>query len=116
MSKKRVHEIAKELKAQGIELDNKEIVSELQSLGYDVKTHSSSLDDDQAAAAQQRLLEKHHPRSAPPPAAPKGFVVPRRSGQAATLPPPVASADRAHSCASSMRVSSRKPGPVPASS
>ena len=32
MSKKRVHEIAKELKAQGIELDNKEVVSELLAL------------------------------------------------------------------------------------
>ena len=29
MSKKRVHEIAKELKAYGIELDNKEVVTEL---------------------------------------------------------------------------------------
>jgi translation initiation factor IF-2 len=43
MSKKRVHEIAKELKSHGIELDNKEVVNELVALGYDVKSHSSSL-------------------------------------------------------------------------
>jgi len=90
MSKKRVHEIAKDLKGHGIELDNKEIVTELQSLGYDVKTHSSSLDDDQAASALQRLLEKHQPRSAPPPVAAKGFVVRRR---AVTTPSANAPAD-----------------------
>ena len=118
MSKKRVHEIAKELKAQGIELDNKEIVSELQSLGYDVKTHSSSLDDDQAAAAQQRLLEKHQPRSAPPPVAPKGFVVRRRSGQTATLPPPVAPPEPPPSApppAPAPPVAASNPAPTPSS-
>ena len=57
MSKKRVHEIAKELKAQGIELDNKEVVSELVSFGYDVKSHSSSLEDDQATAAIQKIAD-----------------------------------------------------------
>ena len=51
MSKKRVHEIAKELKAHRIELDNKDVVTELHALGYDVKSHSSSLEDDQATAA-----------------------------------------------------------------
>ena len=36
MSKKRVHEIAKELKGHGTELDNKEVVNELAALGYEV--------------------------------------------------------------------------------
>ncbi len=81
MSKKRVHEIAKELKDNhGIELDNKAVVTELQSLGYDVKSHSSSLEDDQAVAAVQRIVDKRKPKAAPPPLAPKGFVVRRKVG------------------------------------
>ena len=40
MSKRRVHEIAKELKDKhGIEFDNKQVVEQLNRLGYDVKTH-----------------------------------------------------------------------------
>ena len=80
MSKKRVHEIAKELKAHGFELDNKEVVTELMALGYDVKSHSSSLDEDQANAAVQKMLDKRKPRTAPPPLAAKGFVVRRKTG------------------------------------
>jgi translation initiation factor IF-2 len=82
MSKKRVHEIVKELKEQGIELDNKEIVTELTDLGYDVKSHSSSLEDDQAKAAVQRILDKRRPKqaSAQPPA--KGFMMVRRKAPA----------------------------------
>ena len=49
MSKKRVHELGKQLKEQGIELSNQELVEKLHALGYDVKSHSSSLEDDQAA-------------------------------------------------------------------
>jgi translation initiation factor IF-2 len=79
MSKKRVHEIARELKSFGIELDNREVVTELTSLGYDVKSHSSSLEDDQANAAVQRIVEKRRPKAAPAPVAAKGFVVRRRS-------------------------------------
>jgi translation initiation factor IF-2 len=79
MSKKRVHEIARELKSFGIELDNREVVTELTSLGYDVKSHSSSLEDDQATAAVQRIVEKRRPKAAPTPVAAKGFVVRRRS-------------------------------------
>jgi translation initiation factor IF-2 len=78
MSKKRVHEIARELKSFGIELDNREVVTELTSLGYDVKSHSSSLEDDQATAAVQRIVEKRRPKAAPLPVAAKGFVVRRR--------------------------------------
>src|SRR6478609_9665174 len=85
MSKKRVHEIAKELKGYGIELDKKEVVTELVSLGYDVKSHSSSLEDDQAIAAVQLIVDKRKPRAAAPPVAAKGFVVRRKVG--GTLPP-----------------------------
>src|SRR5712692_4267787 len=77
MAKKRVHEIAKELKSHGIELDNKEVVTELLSLGYDVKSHSSSLEDDQANAAILKIVERKKPK-APPPVAAKGFVVRRK--------------------------------------
>jgi hypothetical protein len=63
MSKKRVHEIAKELKGHGIELDNKEVVTELVALGYDVKSHSSSLEDDQAIAAVQKIVDKKKPKA-----------------------------------------------------
>ncbi|MBI3185683.1 MAG: translation initiation factor IF-2 [Myxococcales bacterium] len=89
MSKKRVHEIAKELKAQGIELDNKEVVSELVALGYDVKSHSSSLEDDQATAAIQKIVEQRKPKAAPAPVAAKGFVVRRRTGVPAPVAPPL---------------------------
>ncbi|MFO0597131.1 MAG: translation initiation factor IF-2 [Myxococcaceae bacterium] len=83
MSKKRVHEIAKELKEKhGIEFDNKQVVAELVSLGYDVKSHSSSLEDDQAIAAVQKIVDKRKPKAAPAPVAPKGFVVRRKVGDA----------------------------------
>ncbi len=82
MSKKRVHEIAKELKEKhGIEFDNKAVVTELVSLGYDVKSHSSSLEEDQAIAAVQRIVEKRKPKAAPAQVAPKGFVVRRKVGE-----------------------------------
>ncbi|MFL5320589.1 MAG: translation initiation factor IF-2, partial [Myxococcaceae bacterium] len=86
MSKKRVHEIAKELKNAGIELDNKEVVTELVSLGYDVKSHSSSLDDDQATAAVQKIIEKRKPKAPVAPVAAKGFVVRRKIGEEAPRP------------------------------
>ncbi len=79
MSKKRVHEIAKELKGHGIELDNKEVVNELVSLGYDVKSHSSSLEDDQAVAAVQKIVDRRKPKAAPAPVAAKGFMVRRKA-------------------------------------
>ncbi|HYV45877.1 MAG TPA: translation initiation factor IF-2 [Myxococcaceae bacterium] len=80
MSKKRVHEIAKELNKYGIELDNKDVVTELVSLGYDVKSHSSSLEDDQATAAVQKIVDKRKPKAPPPAVAPKGFMVRRKVG------------------------------------
>jgi translation initiation factor IF-2 len=78
MSKKRVHEVAKELKAFGIELDNKGVVQELVALGYDVKSHSSSLEDDQASAAIQAIVAKKKPKVPEPPVHAKGFVVRRK--------------------------------------
>src|SRR3954463_15172146 len=79
MSKKRVHEIAKELKTQGIDLDNKEVVTELVAFGYDVKSHSSSLDDDQATAAVQKIIDKRKPKAPAAPVAAKGFAVRRKT-------------------------------------
>src|SRR5437773_833574 len=95
MSKKRVHEIAKDLKDAGVELDNKAVVDELKALGYDVKSHSSSLEDDEAREAVKRILDRKKPKSAPAPVAAKGFVVRRKVGPdpasaalAAAAPPP----------------------------
>ena len=43
MSKKRVHELAKQLKEQGIELSNNELLDKLHTLGYsDVKNYDGS--------------------------------------------------------------------------
>ena len=67
MAKKRVHELAKELKVHGIEMDNKELVSTLHSLGYDVKSHSSSLEDDQATSAVEKIVAKLKPKAPPAP-------------------------------------------------
>ena len=89
MSKKRVHEIAKELKSFGIELDNKEVVTELAALGYDVKSHSSSLEDDEAREAVKRLVEKKKPKAAPPPVTAKGFLVRRKAEVPAPIAAPV---------------------------
>src|SRR5688500_11510639 len=82
MSKKRVHEIAKELKDQGVELDNKEVETEPVALGYAVKSHSSSLEDDQATAAVQKILDKRKPKQAAAPVTAKGFVVRRKAPSA----------------------------------
>src|SRR5262249_14278616 len=90
MSKKRVHEIARELKAQGIELDNKEVVNELVALGYDVKSHSSSLEDDQANAAILKIVNQRKPKPPTTPVTAKGFVVRRK------VPGPAAAGDANH--------------------
>ncbi|QAT87269.1 translation initiation factor IF-2 [Corallococcus coralloides] len=108
MSKKRVHEIAKELKSHGIELDNKEVVTELAGLGYDVKSHSSSLDDDQATAAVQKILDKRKPKQAAPPVAAKGFVVRRKVG-----PPAGASAPESQDAYAQANEPAYEPEPEP---
>jgi len=79
---RRVDEITKELKNAGVELDNKDVVTELQSLGYDVKSFSSSLDDDQANTAIQKIVNKRKPKTASP-------LVPRRPAPAAHRRPAV---------------------------
>ncbi len=89
MSKKRVHEIAKELKDAGIELDNKAVVDELKALGYDVKSHSSSLEDDEAREAVRKIVDKKKPKASPAPIAAKGFVVRRRIEAPAPVAAPV---------------------------
>src|SRR5438132_13715827 len=104
MSKKRVHEIAKELKSHGIELDNKDVVNELVALGYDVKSHSSSLEDDQAIAAVQKIVEKKKPKAPAAPVAAKGFV--RRPARPGAAPPAAA-------VATAPQTSAEQRGPPP---
>lgn len=49
MGKKRVNELAKELGTT-----NRDLISDLQRLGFDVRTHSSSVDEDDVRSALQR--------------------------------------------------------------
>ncbi|ABC80877.1 translation initiation factor IF-2 [Anaeromyxobacter dehalogenans] len=80
MSKKRVHELGKQLKEQGIELSNQELVEKLHALGYlEVKSHSSSLEDDQAHAAYEKILAERKPKPAPARPSGPGFVVRKRA-------------------------------------
>jgi translation initiation factor IF-2 len=79
MSKKRVHELGKALKEHGIELSNQELVEKLHALGYDVKSHSSSLEDDQAQAALEKILSEKKPKPAPVRSPGPGFVVRKRA-------------------------------------
>ncbi len=88
MSKKRVFEIAKELReVHGLELNNRIVVEELQKLGYDVKSHSSSLDEDQAVAAVQKLLAGRGPKEVAAAPVAKGFVVRRKAPEVAREAP-----------------------------
>ncbi|MBI5067033.1 MAG: translation initiation factor IF-2 [Deltaproteobacteria bacterium] len=79
MSKKRVHELGKQLKEQGIELSNSELVEKLHALGYDVKSHSSSLEDDQAQSAYERIVAERKPRPVVAKPTGPGFVVRKRA-------------------------------------
>ena len=80
MTKKRVHELGKQLKEHGIELSNQELVEKLHALGYsEVKSHSSSLEDDQAQAAYERILASLKPKPAPARPTGPGFVVRKRA-------------------------------------
>jgi translation initiation factor IF-2 len=85
MSKKRVHELGKQLKEHGIELSNQELVEKLHALGYDVKSHSSSLEDDQAHSAFEKIVGEKKPKAPVVRAPGPGFVVRKR---AHTEPPP----------------------------
>ncbi len=78
MSKKRVHELGKQLKEHGIELSNQELVEKLHALGYDVKSHSSSLEDDQSQSAFEKIIGEKKPKPAPVRASGPGFVVRKR--------------------------------------
>jgi translation initiation factor IF-2 len=88
MSKKRVHELAKQLKEQGIELSNQELVEKLHALGYDVKSHSSSLEEDQAQAALERIVGERKPKPVAARPAGPGFVVRKRAHTEVAPPPP----------------------------
>ncbi len=90
MSKKRVHELAKQLKEQGIELSNQELVDRLHQLGFEVKSHSSSLDDDQAQAAFEKIVGEKKPKAAAPRPSGPGFVVRKKSTIPVPPPPPPA--------------------------
>jgi translation initiation factor IF-2 len=79
MSKKRVHELAKQLKEAGIELSNQELVEKLHALGYDVKSHSSSLEEDQSQSAYERIVGEKKPKAAAPRPSGPGFVVRKRA-------------------------------------
>ncbi|WP_176068962.1 translation initiation factor IF-2 [Anaeromyxobacter diazotrophicus] len=93
MSKKRVHELGKELREHGIELSNTELVDKLHALGYtDVKSHSSSLEDDQAATALEKILGERKPKPAPVKPTGPGFVVRKRAHVEPPPPPPVQAA------------------------
>src|SRR5512137_2917145 len=98
MSKKRVHELAKQLKDSGIELSNQELVEKLHALGYDVKSHSSSLEEDQCQSAYERIVAEKKPKAAAPRPSGPGFVVRKRAHVepapvAAAPPPPEPPAD-----------------------
>jgi translation initiation factor IF-2 len=88
MSKKRVHELGKQLKEHGIELSNQELVDKLHALGYEVKSHSSTLEDDQAQSAYERILAEKKPRPAPAKPSGPGFVVRKRAHDAPAPPAP----------------------------
>jgi translation initiation factor IF-2 len=113
MSKKRVHELGKALKEHGIELSNQELVEKLHALGYDVKSHSSSLEEDQAQAAVEKIVAERRPKPAAVKHAGPGFVVRKRAHTepihppaAAPTPPPVAEAPEV--------VEAQEPGEAPA--
>ncbi|MGC4116596.1 MAG: translation initiation factor IF-2 [Myxococcales bacterium] len=118
MAKKRVHEIAKELKAHGIEMDNKELVAELQSFDFDVKSHSSSLDEDQANVAVDKIVQKHKPKPAPAPVSAAGFVVRRKRADGAPVvahpdsTPPAAPVEPAQPAAAEHPQSPAEPEPA----
>src|SRR5512139_550297 len=94
MSKKRVHELGKQLKEAGIELSNQELVEKLHALGYDVKSHSSSLEEDQSQSAYERIVAEKKPKAAAPRPTGPGFVVRKRAhvepAPAVAAPPPPA--------------------------
>jgi translation initiation factor IF-2 len=116
MSKKRVHELGKQLKEQGIELSNTELVEKLHALGYDVKSHSSSLEDDQAQAAFEKIVGERRPKPAAPKPTGPGFVVRKRAHtEPAPAPVPAAAApEPAAPVAAAPPPPAEEPEPAPA--
>ncbi len=110
MSKKRVHELGKQLKEQGVELSNTELVDKLHALGYDVRTPSSSLEDDQAAAAYERIMGERKPKAQPVRHTGPGFVVRKRAHVEPAAPAPAAPAATPAARASPLPVA---PAPAP---
>ena len=97
MKKRRVHEISKELKSRyAINIDNKALVAQLIEWGYEVKTHSSTLEWDQYDSVFQRFVKKARPVEPKTVVVPKAFVVRRRvdgvlQEKSASLPAALAS-------------------------
>src|SRR5688500_17240572 len=76
MSKKRVHELAKELG-----MDNREVVLALQAAGISVKTHSSSVYEEEALAVLNKMKS---PEPAVAPRRPGMVIVKKRQEDAAS--------------------------------
>lgn len=58
MVKKRVHEIAKDLGYQ-----NQDLIEKLRKLGFDVKTHSSTVDEDDVRRALRKEEDERRQRT-----------------------------------------------------
>ena len=61
----RVYALVKELKAEGIEVTNKEMVDRLKGMGLSVASHSSSIDEETAKKIRNILLESKDSQVAP---------------------------------------------------
>ena len=55
MAKKIIHDLTKELVSKGIKIDNKEIISFLESKGIGGKTHSSAIEDNEIKMVEDRF-------------------------------------------------------------
>ena len=60
MAKKRVYELAKKLK-----VENKDILTALESIGITGKTHSSSVEDEVARKVTERIKKAAQPKQVP---------------------------------------------------
>ena len=110
MSKKRVHELAKELG-----MENREAVQALQAAGVDVKTHSSSVYEEEAMG----ILRKAQGKDATPSAAsrrPGMFIVKKKRDAEAEAAEAEAAAAAAAPPAQPARAASAEPQHVPAAS
>ena len=100
MTKVRIYELAKEL---GV--DNKVVVDQAKSLGYDVKSHMSSLDTDQEKTIMGKLSKK----PAAKPAAPKAESKTAAKAEAKPAAPKKADDGKVKISVSSMRRRDSKP-------